>query len=259
MSSTRSASLSSAAQMSLSGLPSRHGTTVIADRFETLALGLGIEVANAEHDDVLLDEWCAVADLCPVVAIAVASHDRERHSGEEAARRCRGRVEVCMGVDPHDAGACMVEAAEDALAGHARASKHERQAASVDRSTDERRYFSINCRRRARRVAERAWALGDLDCDVVTLPFQQLARTRLDQTARASARPVAVIASVGWNRDQRDLDKHSSGSPSSTRVAQPTYRRPEERRVASPRPPVASKRSVTTRHIYANRVRRRRL
>src|ERR671930_1909644 len=86
---------------------------------ETLTLRFGRDVPDAEHDDGFLGERGAVPDLRPVVAVAVAGENGEGHAREAPTGRRLRRVEVGMSVDPYGPGARMIEAAEDAVGGHA--------------------------------------------------------------------------------------------------------------------------------------------
>ena len=147
------------------GLSFVPGDDVDRGALKPLPFGFRGEVPDAKQRDCLLLEWRAVAGLAPIIPVAVAGDDCERHSWKEAAGRRLGCVEVGVSVDPHRAAVGVVKPGENADAGVAGASQDKRQCAHLVRARDGGGELFVHGRGRRGGVAKGTAAIDALDAD----------------------------------------------------------------------------------------------
>jgi hypothetical protein len=110
-----------------------------------------------------------------------------------------------MSIQPHSAAAGMLEAGEDAQTGVTRSGEHEWQPAGLQRAPDERGEPTVHLRRGARGVAKRHARVGPLDGHGDAPRREQLVGAGFQQAPGSIARRVAVVAAMGRNLDQANV------------------------------------------------------
>ncbi len=172
---------------------------------QALTLGFEGQVSDTEHHDGVLGDRRVVADLRPVVPVAVACDHRGGHAGEETAGRRLRRIEVGVGIEPDDAAIPVLEPPEHAEAGIARSRKDEGKLPCTVRLPYQSGDLFVHLSRRARRVSKERGKISTPARHADTVRRDQLVGAGFDDPSRSLARAVTVIAGVRGNFDQADV------------------------------------------------------